>query len=92
MTEIVYKRSAARILRRMDRNTGERILAALERLAEDPQRDDLDVKVLEGTKGLRLRVGKWRVLFEWHHGQEDIELLVQAIRPRGEAYKQRKRR
>ena len=103
MAEIVYKRSAARILRRVDRKTAGRVLEALEKLAEDPEREDLDVKPLSGAEGFRLRVGDWRILFDREtverptEGREDeteqVEVItVQAIRPRGGAYKQRKRK
>jgi mRNA-degrading endonuclease RelE of RelBE toxin-antitoxin system len=76
--------------------------AALEKLAEDPQRDDVDVIPLKGTEGFRLRVGDWRVLYDL--GQEEREepesdateqvtvIMVQAISPRGGAYKRGKRR
>jgi mRNA interferase RelE/StbE len=102
MPEIVYRKSATRVLRRLDRKTAGRILSALEKLAEDPQRDDVDVIPLKGTEGFRLRVGDWRVLYDLE--QEEREepesdateqvtvIMVQAISPRGGAYKRGKRR
>lgn len=103
MAELAYKRSAARVLGRMDRRTAGRVLEALEKLAEDPEREDLDIKPLSGTEGFRLRVGDWRILFDREKlerpaegpedGAEQVEVItVQAIRPRGGAYKQRKRK
>ena len=81
---VVIKKSAMRILRRMDRTTAERITNALGKLEEDPDRRDLDVKALRGQQAYRLRVGRtWRVIFE----RADDTITVQEIRPRGQAYR-----
>ena len=51
---------AHRDLRRIDQRTRERIVANIERLAETGAGD---VKRLQHRRGLRLRVGDWRVFF-----------------------------
>jgi mRNA interferase RelE/StbE len=45
----------------------------------------LDVDVLQGKKGYRLRVGQYRVLYT----REDDQLIIEVvkIRPRGDVYK-----
>lgn len=90
MVKVTIKRSAARVLRNMDRVTRQRVLEALGKLEENPERRDLDVRPLEGTGGYRLRIGDWRLLFDRQppEDEEDDEVvIVQAIRPRGDAYK-----
>ncbi len=88
VAKVIYKRSATRVLRRMDRPTRQRIVEALDPLEEDPDREDLDIKPVTGTGGFRLRIGDWRVLYdrEQTEGQEE-KITIQAIRPRGQAYR-----
>ncbi len=83
MASLSYKREARKALQRMDGKTRERVFEALERLAEDPDRRDLDVRPVIGNLGFRLRVGDWRILFT----REEDEIVVRAIRPRGQAYR-----
>ena len=88
MARVTYKRSATKVLQRMDRRTRQRIAEALDKLEEDPDRQDLDIKPVAGAGGFRLRIGDWRVLYdrEQTEGQEE-EITIQAIRPRGQAYR-----
>lgn len=84
MATVVIKKSAMRVLRRMDRTTAERITTALGKLEEDPDRRDLDVKALKVKQAYRLRIGRtWRVIFE----RAGDMITVQDIRPRGQAYR-----
>ncbi|HUT54495.1 MAG TPA: type II toxin-antitoxin system RelE/ParE family toxin [bacterium] len=69
----------------MPRDLRERIIGAIERLAEDPDAPGLDVKKLADREGSRLRVGKHRVIFERHEGR--LIILVVVIRGRGDVYK-----
>ena len=80
---LVYANSARRDLRRLDRPIRDRILDALERLADHGPESGTLVK-LKGRSGARLRVGDWRVIVE-------LDALNRAIRvkrvlPRGRAY------
>ena len=61
---IEYRRDATRYLERMNPRDRERILVAIEELGEDPDSRSLDVKKLRNRPGYRLRVGKYRVLYE----------------------------
>ena len=69
---------------RLDRRTRERIVTAIERLAESGQGD---VRRLQGTREeiLRLRIGDWRLLFS--EDQEAATLVVRRVLPRGSAYR-----
>jgi mRNA interferase RelE/StbE len=68
---------------RLDHPTQNRIIGAIDELAE---KNRGDIRRLEGGQGsvFRLRVGGWRVLFSY---LDDGGILLQRIRPRGDAYK-----
>ena len=72
----------------MDRRTRRRIVEALDKPEEDPDRQDLDIKPVTGAGGFRLRIGEWRVLYDRERSEsQEEEITVQAIRPRGQAYR-----
>lgn len=81
--KITYTKQAARTLRRMQPRTARRILTAIEKLADNPARADLDVRALQGRDGCRLRVGGWRIIYS----QDGMALAIESIAPRGKAYK-----
>ena len=80
---VEWSKQALKAVSRLDRPTQNRILAAVEDLAEKNQGD---VRRLEGAKEetFRLRVGGWRVVFAY---LGDASILVLRIRPRGDVYK-----
>jgi mRNA-degrading endonuclease RelE of RelBE toxin-antitoxin system len=81
--DVSWDEPAVRDLRRLDRQTAERIRAAVRRLAASGQGD---LKHLTGQGGeLRLRVGDWRVRLVFHHATHTIEIL--RVLPRGRAYR-----
>ena len=57
----------------------------LEKLVQDPDRQDIDVTRLKGRPGLRLRVGSWRVIFRRDEKAREINVL--RIGPRGDIYR-----
>jgi mRNA-degrading endonuclease RelE of RelBE toxin-antitoxin system len=67
---------------RLDVQTRERIIDAIERLALT---DVGDVVQLQGSGEYRLRVGQWRVRFLYGPRRESIEVL--RILPRDKAYR-----
>jgi mRNA interferase RelE/StbE len=73
---------ARRDLRRLDPPVKRRIVAALDRFVTDPHAGD--IRKLSIGPEWRLRVGEWRVRFEF----DDDALLVVVTRalPRGRAY------
>ena len=83
MLHITYSPQARKALRKMQPRTARRILDALEKVAENPGRRDLDIRKLEGRDGYRLRVGDWRVLYTIG----GLVLAVERIGPRGDVYK-----
>ena len=69
----------------MPRHDAQRILRELERLAENPDRRDIDVEPLVGRPGFRLRVGDRRVIFDRDDEARIIDVL--RIDSRGQVYK-----
>jgi mRNA interferase RelE/StbE len=77
-----FTRSAEKDLRRLDPPIRKRVLGGLDRLlAEDRS---LDVRRLADSERFRLRVGDWRVIFDYDRETETV--LVQRVLPRGRAY------
>ncbi|HMH47793.1 MAG TPA: type II toxin-antitoxin system RelE/ParE family toxin [Solirubrobacteraceae bacterium] len=77
-----FTRSAEKDLRRLDPPIRRRVLGGLDRLlAEDRS---LDVRRLTASEHFRLRVGDWRVIFDYD--RETETMLVRRILPRGRAY------
>jgi mRNA-degrading endonuclease RelE of RelBE toxin-antitoxin system len=68
---------------RLDRRTRERIVTAVERLAESGRGD---IRRLQGVREeiFRLRIGDWRLLFS--EDREAGTLVVRRVLPRGSAY------
>ena len=72
------------MLAKMSGGDRRRVLGRLERLGENPDRRDIDVRPLRGHSGYRLRVGGWRVIFS--RDDTDRKISVLQIRARGDAY------
>jgi mRNA interferase RelE/StbE len=77
-----FTRSAEKDLRRLDPPVRKRVLGGLDRLLADDH--SLDVRRLTGSEHFRLRVGDWRVIFDYDRETETV--LVRRILPRGRAY------
>lgn len=80
--QIRWTERALKDAERLDRGSRQRIVVAVEKLAET---EHGDIRHLQGDKSgtLRLRVGPWRVLFS----QAENAVIVQRILPRGSAYR-----
>ena len=83
--DISWSDDARKQLRRLDKPTRERVRQALHQFAETGHGD---VVRLHGSEtGLRLRVGEWRLRFDFV--EETGAIIVHAVLPRGDAYKRR---
>ena len=80
-----FRREAAKVLRTMPRTGASRVRAALQRLSENPLRNDLDLRPLRERAEYRLRGGNVRVLFDRNDTTRVIDVL--AIGRRGDIYK-----
>lgn len=81
MKLVSYSRSALKTLRKMPRDTAERIMGKVDQYAADPASQANNVKALQGRDGIRLRVGDWRVIM-----RDGEVLAVLEIGPRGSIY------
>jgi mRNA interferase RelE/StbE len=77
-----FTRTAEKELRRLDPPIRLRVMAALDRLGADDR--SLDVRRLTGSDHFRLRVGDWRMIFDYDRATQTI--LVRHVLPRGRAY------
>ena len=66
--ELKIKRKAIKALAKIPRKDAERILTDLDKLAENPDRQDVDVISLTGRPGYRLKVGNYRAIYERDDG------------------------
>ncbi|KRA84587.1 hypothetical protein ASD76_03360 [Altererythrobacter sp. Root672] len=82
MRQISYSRSAIRVLRRMPSNVAVLIRSKIEQYAENPVSQANNVRALKGRRGVRLRVGDWRVIMD----DDGNVLAVLEIGPRGSVY------
>lgn len=79
--DIELSPKAAKYLIKLDNITKQRIKAAFTRLAQEPPQGD--IKKLQGKDGYRLRIGKYRVLFDIAVNK----IIVYNIDSRGQIYK-----
>jgi len=84
MYGIVFTKQADRALRKMPRNTANRIRKKLDRIAGAPYGKHNNVTRLQNRPGYRLQVGDRRVIYEIQ-GNE-LVILVLKIGPRGGVY------
>ena len=83
MREIEYTSAAVKDLRRLDKTAKNRIRAKLRQYAATPDELANVVTELVGEDAKRLRVGKYRVLFE----ETDESVSVLRVLKRDEAYR-----
>ena len=85
--KIKYSKDALKFLARTDRKTMEQIRSAISKLACIPPEGD--IKFLQGysDKRMRLRVGKYRVIFKYDKENETAYVYVIDIDSRGGIYK-----
>jgi mRNA interferase RelE/StbE len=85
MYRLKYRRQARNYLARLPLKIKSVIVNHLHELAANPDSPSLDIDVLKGRKGFRLRVGQYRVIYT----RQDDRLIIEVvkIRPRGDIYR-----
>ncbi len=79
--DIELSPKAAKYLIKLDNITKQRIKSAFMRLAQEPPQGD--IKKMQRKDGYRLRIGKYRALFDI----ADNRIIVYDIDSRGQIYK-----
>ena len=85
MYKLKYRRQARNYLARLPLKIKSVIVNSLHELAANPDSPSLDIDVLKGRTGFRLRVGQYRVIYTRRNDRLIIEVVK--IRPRGDIYK-----
>lgn len=85
--KIEYSKRAAKYIDGLDKTTKQRIKKAIEGLLEQPPKGD--IKTLQGfTDGRkRLRVGKYRIIYNYLPSGEIEILFIINVDSRGDIYK-----
>ena len=85
MHTLKYRRQARNYLARLPLKIKSAIVNNLHQLAANPDNPSLNIDVLKGRKGFRLRVGQYRIIYT----RQDDWLIIEVvkIRPRGDIYK-----
>ena len=87
--KVIFSKTAAKALESFDRPTKQRIRVGIEGLTKTPPEGD--IKLMQGFSDgrLRLRIGKYRVVYRYDiDGTVEI-LYIMAIDSRGDIYKRR---
>ncbi len=85
MYKLKYRRQARNYLARLPLKIKSIIVNNLHELAANPDTPSLDIDVLKGRQGFRLRAGQYRVIYTRQDDRLIIEIIK--IRPRGDIYK-----
>jgi len=80
MYKLKIRKSALKSFRRMPKHDTIRVRGELAKLAEDPNREDIDVVRLRDREGFRMRTGDWRVIFDRIDEVREIEVLRVGLR------------
>lgn len=85
--KIEYSKKAAKYINALDRVTKQRIKTAIEGLTETPPKGD--IKILQGYSDgrKRLRVGKYRIIYNYLPDGKIEILYVINVDSRGDIYK-----
>ena len=85
MYKLKYRRKARNYLARLPLKIKTAIVNKLHELCLDPESASLDIDILKGGGGFRLRVGQYRVIYT----RDDYYFVIEVInvRPRGDIYK-----
>jgi mRNA interferase RelE/StbE len=82
---LLIRKQAKKILQSLPRPEKNRIAEKIMLLGDDPDAASLDVKKLQGEPYSRLRVGKWRIIFD---REDEIKIIsIEKIKSRGDVYK-----
>ena len=85
--EIIYSKTAVKAVAELDKQTKQRIKLGIEGLIAVPPVGD--IKMMQGVNppGYRLRIGKYRILYNYQINNGEQVLVVKDIGSRGDIYK-----
>jgi len=83
--QIIYSKTVVKAIANLDRTMKLRIKSGIEGLLEVPPRGD--IKQIRGSLTYRLRIGKYRILYEFANIDGEQVLMIKDIGSRGDIYK-----
>lgn len=85
--KIEYAKKAAKYIESLDKPTKQRIKVGIEGLTENPPKGD--IKILQGYSDgrKRLRIGKYRIIYNYGNNKEIDILYIMNVDSRGDIYK-----
>jgi len=85
MYKVVYTKEALKGLKKLPTNWQRRIESKVKLLANDPYKENNNIKKLVDSDLFRLRVGDYRIIYEIN--DEVVAITIIKIKPRGSVYK-----
>lgn len=86
---VILSKQAKKFIEKQDKNTRQRLRQAIEDLESDEPKGD--ILRMTNAHTYRVRVGDYRIIFEYRNGKINIEVIdyiyVLKINNRGEIYK-----
>jgi mRNA interferase RelE/StbE len=73
--KVVTTKSFAKALSRMPVSWQKRVVGKIKRIAVDPYGKHNNVTKLQGRDGYPLKIGGWRVIYEWHDDRLELWAL-----------------
>lgn len=85
--KIEYAKKAVKYIESLDKPTKQRIKAGIEGLTENPPKGD--IKTMQGYSDgrKRLRIGKYRIIYNYQKDERIEILCIMKIDTRGDIYK-----
>ncbi len=85
--KIEYAKKAVKYIESLDRPTKQRIKAGIEGLTENPPKGD--IRVMQGYSDgrKRLRIGKYRIVYNYNQNEGIKILYIMNVDARGDVYK-----
>lgn len=85
--QIIYSRTAVKAIAGFNTEVKQRIKHGIEGLLEVPPQGDIKQLQVSNSRIYRLRIGKYRVLYEYANTDEEQVLIIKDIGSRGDIYK-----
>lgn len=85
--KIEYSKKAVKYINKLDKQTKQRIKVGIEGLTDTVPKGD--IKTLQGYSDgrKRLRIGKYRIIYNYNKNKEIVILCIMNIDTRGDVYK-----
>ena len=85
MYDLKFSKQAKKFIEKRDAKTRKQFKNVFLKLAENPYRDDLDVKKMKNADAFRLRIGKYRFIYTIDN--DKVLIVVEKGDSRGDVYK-----